>query len=261
MILPRQLLILTLLALPPAMAAELASPSGGWNRKGLVDKSGQAAVAYPFSPIERGAQTNRTMIKGRLAAAAGKRAPHQLVVNGNPTPLQVDAEGRYARPYYFGGGSNSVEVRTPDGKSVKRVQFYEADSGAPKPGVRVICAWDDTEAEIDLHILTPDGQHAFWAHPVLTNGAGLDVDSVDGPGPEMFTMASPQRGNYHVYVNFWGKLGAGGYHFDESTRRREVIAARVTLVFNENTVREKRETFIVPLRSIGELTLVKSFIY
>lgn len=261
MILPRALVLATLLVLSPAMATELASPSGGWNRKGLVDKSGEAAVAYPFSPIERGAQSNRTMIKGKLAAAAGKRKPHQLVVNGNPTPLLTDAEGRYARPYYFGAGSNSVEIRTPDGKPLKRVQFVETDSSRPIPGVRVICAWDDPEAEIDMHVITPDGQHAYWAHPVLTNGAGLDVDSVDGPGPEMFTMAAPQRGNYHLYVNFWGKLGANGYHFDETTRRLQVITARVTLVYNENTAREKRETFVVPLRSIGELTLVKSFIY
>jgi uncharacterized protein YfaP (DUF2135 family) len=29
----------------------------------------------------------------------------------------------------------------------------------------------------------------------------------------------------------------------------------------ENTVREKRETFVVALRKIGELTLVKSFVF
>lgn len=261
MIFPRALAAVALLAQAGAMATELASPPGGWNRKGLVDKSGEAAVAYPFSPIERGAQTGRTMIKGKLAAAASKRAPHRLVVNGNPTPLLTDDGGRYARPYYFGAGSNSVEIKAPDGQSLKRVQFFETGTGRPIPGVRVICAWDDPEAEIDMHVITPDGQHAYWAHPVLGNGAGLDVDSVDGPGPEMFTMASPQRGNYHLYVNFWGKLGANGYHFDETTRRLQVITARVTLVFNENTAREKRETFVVPLRSIGELTLVKSFMY
>ncbi len=92
-------------------------------------------------------------------------------------------------------------------------------------------------------------------------GGGLDVDSVDGPGPEMFTMASPQRGAYHVYVNYWGKLGASGYHFDETKRKMQMITARLTLVFNENTAREKRETVVLPLRSIGDLLLVKSFIY
>ena len=87
------------------------------------------------------------------------------------------------------------------------------------------------------------------------------MDSVDGPGPEMYTMTSPLRGAYHVYVNYWGKLGEDGYHFDESKRQRQIITARLTLVFNENTAREKREELVLPLRSIGDLMLVKSFIY
>ncbi|MDQ1832110.1 YfaP family protein [Massilia scottii] len=249
------------LALPSAMATEIASPAGGWNRSGLVDKSDQATVAYPNSPIDRGAQSKRSMIKGRIAAAAGKRETHQLVVNGNPLRLMTDEQGRYARPYLFGAGSNSVEVKSPQGKSLRRVQFYETSSGRPLPGLRIICAWDDTEAEIDLHIVTPDGQHAYFGHPVLTNGGGLDVDSVDGPGPEMYTMTAPLRGNYHVYINYWGKLGANGYHFDESKRQMQMITARVTLVYNENTPREKHEAFVLPMRSIGELTLVKSFTF
>ncbi len=257
--------LLLILALAPALAlgqtTDLSSPSGGWNRKGLVDKSADTAVAYPYSPIDRGAQSARTMIKGRIAGASEKRAPHQLVVNGNPLPLNTDAEGRFARPYAFGAGSNSVELRTPEGKPVRRMQFYETDRSRPLPAIRVICAWDDTGAEIDLHVLTPDGQHAYFGHPVLTNGGGLDVDSVDGPGPEMFTMTSPLRGAYHVYINYWGNLGASGYHFDETTRKRAIITARITLVFNENTAREKRETFVLPMRSIGDLMLVKSFVY
>ncbi|WP_229413638.1 hypothetical protein [Massilia violaceinigra] len=121
------------LALPSAMATEIASPAGGWNRSGLVDKSDQATVAYPNSPIDRGAQSKRGMIKGRIAAAAGKREAHQRVVNGNPLRLMTDEQGHYARPYLFGAGSNSVEVKSPQGKSFRRVQFYDISSGRPLP--------------------------------------------------------------------------------------------------------------------------------
>jgi uncharacterized protein YfaP (DUF2135 family) len=259
MALPCKWLLLMLLG-TPALATEISTPSGGWNRNGLVDKTGEPAVAYPYSPIDRGAQTNRSMIRGQIAAASAKRV-QQLVVNGNPLRLQTDANGRYARPYRFGSGSNSIELKSSDGKSLHRMQFYETRNGLPQPAIRVICAWDDTEAELDLHILTPDGQHAYFGHPQLSNGGGLDVDSVDGPGPEMFTMTSPLHGNYLVYVNYWGKLGAQGYHFDETTRQRQMITARITIVFNENTPREKREELVLPMRSIGDLLLVKSFVY
>ena len=244
-----------------AQSGELVSPVGGWKRGVLTDQSDKAAVGYPFSPIDRGAQINRTMIKGRVAAAGKGRAPHKLVVNGNPTPLYTDESGNFARGYSFGAGSNSVEIRSGDGASKRRVQFYETDRSRPQAAIRILCAWDDSQAEVDLHVVTPDGQHAFFGHPILTNGGGLDVDSVDGPGPENFAMTAPLRGVYRVWVNYWGNFSDAGYHFDEKTRQRPIITTRVTLVFNENTARERREDVVIPLRSIGELTLVKTFVY
>lgn len=256
-------LLFTLLSVCPLLAladpASLETPRGGWNVSGLTDRSGEARTSYLLSPIDRGAQRNRRMIEGRIKAA-GKQRP-SLVINGNPSVLNVDEEGRYQRFYAFGAGSNSVEVKTGDGKSLKRVQFYESKQGQPTAKLRIICAWDAPEAEVDMHIVTPDGQHAFFGQPVLQGGGGLDVDSVDGPGPEMFTTITPLRGAYHVFINYWGNLGAGGYNFEADQLKKPVITTRVTLVFNENTANEKRESFVIPLRKIGDLTLVKSFMF
>jgi uncharacterized protein YfaP (DUF2135 family) len=58
-----------------------------------------------------------------------------------------------------------------------------------------------------------------------------------------------------------GNFGDGGYNFEETSNQNEVITSQITLVLNENTVDEKRETFIVPLRAIGDLLLVKTFNY
>jgi uncharacterized protein YfaP (DUF2135 family) len=236
------------------------TPRGGWNYSGLTDRSGDTRVAYPTPPINRGAQKNRTLIMGHIRDAGKNRKP-ALVVNGNPMVLNTGQDGRYERHYAFGGGSNSVEVRA-DGKSAKRVQFYEANPNQLSPQLRIICSWDAPEAEIDLHIVTPDGQHAFWAAPVLNGGGGLDTDSVDGPGPEMFTTVAPLHGAYHVFVNYWGNFSyASGYNFDESKREQPIITTRVTLVYYENTAKEKRESFVIPLRKIGDLNLVKSFMF
>lgn len=252
---------------PPGVTAqantpiELHNPRGGWNYSGTVDRAGDTAVAYPTPPIDRGAQRQRTAILGRIKEAGKDRKPPTLIVNGNAMPLYTGEGGRFARYYAFGAGSNSVEVRTGDGKAAKRMQFYEANSGKTPAQLRIILSWNAPGAEIDMHVLTPDGGHAFWAAPVLQSGGGLDVDSVDGPGPEVFTITAPPRGTYHVYVNYWGSLGPGGYHFDESAREVPVIEARVTLVTYENTAREKRETFVVPLRKIGDVLPVKSFLF
>ncbi|SDI00987.1 Uncharacterized conserved protein YfaP, DUF2135 family [Pseudomonas flavescens] len=263
--LARRLPLLCVALVPAVSLAEpsvsLQGPSGGWRYHGLNDADTQARVAYPTPPIDRGAQRGRSLIEGTLQNIGQLRPPHRLVVNGNPLPLYTDEQGRFARPYAFGAGSNSVELVAGEGQSRGRIQFYEANDLRTPARMRIVLGWDDPKAELDLHVVTPDGQHAFWSRPVLSNGGGLDVDSVDGPGPEMFTMTAPLQGTYLIYVNYWGNLGSGGYNFEAGSNQNEIITAQINLVFNENTVNEKRETFLVPLRAIGELLFVKSFNY
>ena len=40
-----------------------------------------------------------------------------------------------------------------------------------------------------------------------------------------------------------------------------LTTAQVTVITEEGTPSEKMETFLVPMRAVGELTLVKSFSY
>jgi uncharacterized protein YfaP (DUF2135 family) len=192
--------------------ALLQRPSGGWSFSGISDDPGQVKYAYPNNLIDRGGQRQRTLIEGRLKERGKERRTPTLVVNGNAMPLYSGDDGRYARPYAFGAGSNGIEVRDAQGRSLKRVQFFEANRGKTTARVRIILAWDDPQAELDLHVITPDSGHAFFAQPILANGGGLDLDSVDGAGPEMFSMTAPLAGTYHVYVNYWGNFGPSGYH-------------------------------------------------
>ncbi len=243
------------LAAPPT----LDNPAGGWHYKDFADLKPASQYAYPPSPIDRGEQTGRTLIRGRLNSLGQERGQPKIIVNGNDMPLYSDTNGNFVRPYVFGPGSNSIEIR--HGKERHRMQFYEAKAERSQAKMRVILAWDEPHAELDLHILTPDAQHAFYAAPILKNGGGMDVDSVDGAGPEMFSSNDPVHGLYHVYLNYWGNLGDAGYHFDEIKGRKPVITATITLVLHENTGREKRQHFVVPVRKIGDLQKVVSFVY
>lgn len=244
-----------------SLADELSwqGPHNGWVYDGLTNKSDTPRVAYPTPPIDRGRVRERAMITGRLKS--DRPQPHTLSVNGNPLPLYTDAEGNFARPYALGPGSNSLSLTTSDGRTLQRVQYYDNNKNRPQARIRLVLGWDDPQAEVDMHVLTPDGQHAYWAAPILSEGGGLDPDGVDGPGPEIFSLAAPLRGRYLVYVNYWGNLNNTGYNFTAGSNRNDMITTQISLVFNEGTVDEKRENFVVPLRSVGQLQLVKEFTY
>ncbi len=242
----------------PDAVAQISGVANGWRHSGLSKENDGYVAAYPRPPVDRGAQHFRTLIAGRLQHIdPHARRPATLVVNGNPMPLYTDNEGNFARPWAFGAGSNSLEIISPDGKKHQRMQFYEADSTKPQAQLRAIVTWDDPHAEVDLHVITPAGLHGFFANPTLADGSGFDVDSVDGAGPEIYSSATPEPGVWLFYLNYWGNFDQTGYNFDANAHDRPVITAMLTLVFNENTLNERRETYIVPLRKIGELTLVK----
>ena len=238
----------------------LETPTGGWTDSRLNPQENTLQAAYPKPPVDRGQQKARTLITGQLAAAGKQRIPHTLVVNGNPMPLYTDANGNFSRPYAFGSGSNGVEIHAPNGEK-KRVQFYEANSHKTPARLRVILSWNDPRAEVDLHVLSPDGEHAFWAHPLLNQGGGFDVDSVDGAGPEIFSTATPSNGSWLLYVNYWGNFDEAGYNFNENRHEKPLITTTISIITHENTPDERRETFVVPLRKLGELIPVRQFHY
>ncbi len=244
---------LALLVLAPCAVAQvtLDTPAGGWRNSAGAREDYTQPINYPANAVSmQPGQAATAQIRGRIQGAA-KGKPATLVVNGVPMPLEVQEDGSFGRPYGFGSGSNNVEVRTPDGKGRARAQFVDSYQGKTQARLRVVLSWDSAGTDLDLHVVAPDGGHAWYGNRVMQNGGAIDVDVTTGFGPEIFSSAAPPRGAYHVYVNYYGSGGDG----------RALTIAQVAVITNENTPREKRQVFQVPMRAPGELTLVKSFVY
>ena len=151
----------------------LDAPRGGWTNSAFTEeRDSDYAAAYPKPPVDRGRQKNRTLILGELKVVKNQRKPGRFIVNGVDMPLYTDEQGRFVKPWAFGPGSNNVEIIAQDGAR-RRLQFYQAHSGKTRSKLRIVLGWDDAHAEVDLHILTPDGEHAFWANPLLKRGGGV----------------------------------------------------------------------------------------
>ncbi|QUE89313.1 DUF2135 domain-containing protein [Pseudomonas sp. SCA2728.1_7] len=263
---PQVLLLCTLTALSPVIAADsvkLDTPVGGW-RSGAPEGEGESfrqTVNYPASSVNTPVgQANTARISGEIKATQKGNEPGRLIVNGVSMPLKIDDSGRFDRPFSFPNGSNSVEVRSPDGQQRHRTQFLNTSGGATPAKLRVLLAWDSDGTDLDLHLVTPDGAHVWYGNRTAPNGAALDVDVTTGYGPEIFAMPAPIKGQYLVYVNYYG----GGYRGDDEGGDEAVqplTTAQVTVITEEGTPSEKMETFLIPMRAVGELTLVKSFSY
>lgn len=243
---------ISLLLLPLWAQAQVTidAPKSGWRNSAGAQEEYTQAVNYPAASVNlQPGQSETAQIRGRIAGAV-KGKPATLVVNGVAMPMEVGENGAYGRPYGFGSGSNSVEVRSPDGRSRARTQFVDSYQGKTQARLRIVLSWDSAGTDLDLHVVTPDGGHAWYGNRVLKDGGALDVDVTTGYGPEIFSSTAPVKGNYHVYVNYYGS--------GENTA--VLTVARLSVITNEGTPREKLQSFQVPMRAAGELTLVKSFV-
>lgn len=238
----------------------LEQPRGGWRAAPAEQRDFVQEVHYPAASVNAIGASPTAVIRGRVAVApkASKekaapatetdpRKPARLVVDGIALPLLADESGRFERPWSFGSGSHGVEVRGADGSRARR-QFVEQAARVPVR-LRVVLSWDSDGNDLDLHVVSPDGQHVFYGERVAANGGALDVDVTTGFGPEIFATPAPLPGVYHVFVNYYG---AG-------EQRDAITTAQIAIVRDEGTAREKQEVFRVPMRKPGELTLVRSF--
>ena len=246
----------------PAFAQEtsrtvIGTPAGGWRASDSTQRDFVQTVNYPASNVNTEGRSASALIAGRIAkdlaaAPAKARQPARLVVDGVALPLDAAQGGRFSRPWSFGPGAHGVAVRGAGGANApeRRVQFYEANASRVAPRLRVVLSWDTDMTDIDLHVVSPDGQHVWYGDRVAANGGALDVDVTTGFGPEIYAHPAPMPGVYHVYANYYG---AG-------EREDAITVAQVAVIENEGTPREKQQVFRVPLRKPGELTLVRSFV-
>ena len=229
---------------------EIDNPLGGW-RHSVGEASGFIQkVNYPASSVNTDGHEKSSLIKGHIAKHT-KGKPAKLIVNGIAIPQSVDDSGNFQRPYAFGSGSNSIEIRSNDGKSRKQVQFYDGYSAKAQSRLRIVLSWDSDGTDLDLHVVSPDGQHTYYGDRVASNGGALDVDVTTGYGPEIYASPTPPKGVYHVYVNYYG----------DGDNQLDLTTAQVAVITQEGTLSEKQQLFQIPMRKAGELTHVSSFSY
>jgi hypothetical protein len=68
--------------------------------------------------------------------------------------------------------------------------------------------WATVRPDIDLHVFDPEGKEFFWNNRTNPGTSGdLSVDSIYGPGNEVFTDSNARPGVYKVYANYFASHG------------------------------------------------------
>ena len=69
--------------------------------------------------------------------------------------------------------------------------------------LRITMSWDADQTDIDLHVLEPNGEEAYYRHRRTTKGGFVSEDVTTGYGPEVYLKKTAESGTYKVLTNYF----------------------------------------------------------
>jgi Ca-activated chloride channel homolog len=70
--------------------------------------------------------------------------------------------------------------------------------------LRAVLAWDADNTDIDLWVIDPNGERAFYGRQLTYQGGRMSADFTGGYGPEEFSLRLAKPGKYTVKAQFYG---------------------------------------------------------
>lgn len=130
------------------------------------------------------------------------------------------------------------------------ISNFKVDERLIKPidvDLRIVMTWDADMTDMDLWVIEPSGEKAFYSNPRTAIGGLVSRDFTRGYGPEEYMIRQARTGTYEIKTNFFGSTsqkiaGAVTLQVDIFTNygREDEKRRSVTLRLKEN-----RETFTV----------------
>jgi Ca-activated chloride channel family protein len=74
--------------------------------------------------------------------------------------------------------------------------------------IRIVMSWDADNTDMDLHVIEPSGEHAFFSHNRTRIGGLVTRDFTRGYGPEVYAIRRAMRGKYKIRTKFYGSSSA-----------------------------------------------------
>ncbi len=171
---------------------------------------GQSVSTHPQvlikAPVEGETIVDRecTVVGMITPWAADHRAT--VSVNGQSSALPVDASGEFAQPVGLRAGTNTIRVSaigaSEHSATVNVTGSFTSDV------LYTSMWWNRNSNDVDLHLVPVEGaegrtDECYFGNKQPGWGAVLDVDDVDGFGPEHITASSLPAGKYRLFVHYY----------------------------------------------------------
>lgn len=103
--------------------------------------------------------------------------------------------------------------------------------------LRIVMSWNADATDIDLHVIEPGGEEAFYGHNRTARGGLVSDDITDGYGPEEYLIRIAPQGEYKVRARYFG------------SRQQTVVGpATVTATVFTNWGRPNEERQVITVR-------------
>ena len=89
------------------------------------------------------------------------------------------------------------------GKKPKVPEFDAAYRRDLPVKLRIVMSWDVDQTDIDLHVLEPNGEEAYYGHRRTAEGGFVSEDVTTGYGPEEYHKKDLERGVYKICSNYF----------------------------------------------------------
>ena len=116
--------------------------------------------------------------------------------------------------------------------------------------LRVVLTWDADNTDIDLWVIDPNGERAFYGRRLTYQGGRMSDDFTGGYGPEEFSLRRAKPGVYTVRAQFYG-------------HNQQIVAPATTLMLRLSTgfgtPDQKDENVILRLSGRGQEVTIGTF--
>ena len=113
-------------------------------------------------------------------------------------------------------------------------------------------SWDADSTDMDLHVVEPSGEEAYYAHRHTLSGGYVSPDITDGYGPEEYLLRNAKPSDYAIRAKYYAS-------------HQQTIVGPATLVVDVFThwgrPAQTRETLTLRLDKAKDITPVGSITF